>query len=335
MENQGNNKNSKTSLLLIVLIILLIYQNSRINKRLEQLEFSVNNRMSMLEVRLNSLSYEMSNSIKNMLTEASESVTVGEIRYEGFKEDGKVVTLSIPFETKSKNPGSEYFVGYAVEGRSVYNTAKAENIGGNQFLCRLDLAADSNYNFSILEKFENGHESRLNTREISKPIAYELANRTLINLGRRYSSSEGLVFNINLENNTHFLEAFKIKTVVVDLLYSNEVFYSEDITNKNRINQMEIEKTNLMIAAGEINPPSAMPGLAYGPIIEKGNIEFCFYEVEVPDKVLKEKGIQLSHSGSYGSRSYSLGSYGTTSTLDDIVKCRITVTYQNGDQYVR
>lgn len=287
MEN-GKKVNAVIILMLAVILIFTVVQNSRVRlleERLNTLENNVTNnfRMELSNVR---------NYIDNALENSQSVVDTYYIGYEGIDIEQKTVNVIMNFKLKETMGNTKIQVSASnVEINEVLGNFDAETSNGLDYVARFPLSYLYDYAFDIYEIGENGYAKKLNiSNSIALYIKNEMDSRIHLASSGYMQGQDEISFNFEIFNNTFGEEGFQMEKVELVISSDGEELYRKDITYDSVTNREDIDRYNMQVASGEIEPTDDIQyNLNKAPIDMEG-VESGYYSIDlIPSEILVDK----------------------------------------------
>ena len=323
-----NKKINAIIIFLIIIILMLFFQNRSYNNKLQLLESQLSSLQHNLNNGINGVYNNIANYIDAALKNSQSFIDTYFISYNGLDLDNKTVDVHMSFRLKQTSPNTKIQVlALPIDSVASLKDNKFEAVTNNgiDYTCDFSLPYIYNYNFDIYEIGLDGYNKKLNSETIARYIKDEFDNRTFIRSAGMSSSKDKVEINFELENETFGQEDFKVKKVELILLLDGKEVYKKDVTNRNLTNAKDIERYNLMVASGEINPTD---DFEYNKIFDKiqmdsDGVERGYYFVSLTHEEILGSDWNIDNSDDYkdhiSGKKYPEYSY------------KVQVTYANGE----
>jgi len=309
---------------LIVVILMLIFQNRSYNKRLESLEAQLSSYQQSFNSNLNIVYNNLISYIDRAVENSQSLIDTYSITYDGLDLNSKTVEVHMDFRLKQTSANTEIQVlALPIDSVSSIKDYRFEAVTNNgiDYTCNFSLPYTNNYNFDIYEIGSDGYNKKLNSQRIEMYIKDDFDNRTYLRSIGMSTGKDDVEISFELENKTFGQEDFKIEKVELILLLKGKEVYRKDITNRNLTNAEDIERYNLMVASGQINPKDDFEYNKMFGKIQMGSdgVERGYYIVS------------LSHKEILGNNDFADSKGSAVKIEYPEYEFKVQVTYANGE----
>lgn len=267
------NESKKTNLIVILLaaaVVLLLYQNVSYGRRLNDLSSQVGSLRGEMTNQAMMLYSNLAGQLETSLKQARSLVESVDVAYAGVDAVAKTVSIRLRFRLRENAPDARVRVFAAPVNAAAAPGEGFEAVTANgvDYACEFALPYSDDYNLDIYRTDGAGGTVKMNADPVAANIRSEMQQRTSLPASGTAIGTEGVDVSFELENRTFGQPDFMVRKVEVILLAGGREAARKDVTNASLANAKEIDRFNLMVAAGE-----AMSGENLAPSPERGPMQ--------------------------------------------------------------
>lgn len=257
----------------LIALILVIQGWGNMKSQLSDIEGTLQNIKNDISQMGNNLQQE----VKESLRASEDRIEDFNVTYKNISQENETIQVHITFVVKESSLDHIIRVrakGIQEELTSVEEIAQSDN--GLDYECTMMLSYASDYEFDIYQTTSEGVVKKMNSDDNNGYFQTDIMNRTYLENINYEQTSNGIVLNMHVYNNTYGLELLELKKVEL-VLYGEagqdlgKELYREDITNKQ---SESVNNSNESIA-----------------LQENSFTEEFYYETNIPSSKFKDSGV--------------------------------------------